>query len=659
MVEIPSGGSKFRYVSRAKGVDPLTVLGVGVLIVVVLYFGREIFMPIALAVLLSFVLAPLVRLLRGLHVPRGLAVALSVVLAFTIVATLAWLMASQVSQLATDLPRYQETMRNKIVSLKGAAGTSGAMERASEVLGRLSQELDRPAPQSSLEVADGPAPVAVVVHEAPRAPLETLTAVVQPLLHPFAVTGIVIIFVVFILLQREDLRNRFIKLMGTGDLQKTTKALDDAAIRLSRLLLMQLGLNSLFGLVIGLGLTVIGVPSAALWGILAGVLRFVPYIGAFIGAAMPLVLAAAVDPGWGMLAKTALLFAVVEPIVGHFIEPMVYGRSTGLSPVAIVVSATFWTWLWGPIGLVLATPMTVCLVVLGRHVKGLGFIEVILGDRPALSPPELFYQRMLAGDSNEVSTVAEEFLKERSLSEYFDNIAIPGLRLAQSDLERGLLEPGRLTRIRDTVEEVVEDLDIYEDVQPSKATRTEDVEAAAAVEAAPDEVELPVLKADDLPEPWRAGTPVVCLASESALDEAAALMLAKLISKHGVPARAETADALTARRLFELSGTRTAVACLCTFGANTAQKRHALRRIRRRLPRAAVILCDFGFGAGPEQPDLAMHTELDETTGNLRGALAAVYRRAQTLIVADATNASGPAAHAPSVTAIRPSAGVV
>jgi len=217
-------------------------------------------------------------------------------------------------------------------------------------------------------------------------------------------------------------------------------------------------LNALFGLVIGIGLWIIGIPNPVLWGILSGVLRFVPYVGAVISAIFPLVLAAAVDPGWTMLLWTAGLFLVVEPLVGQVIEPLVYGHSTGLSPVAVVASATFWTALWGPVGLVLATPLTVCLVVLGRYVEKFKFLEVMLSDRPPLSPPELFYQRMLAGDPDEAVEKAEEFLKERSLLAYYDEVALPGLKLAQNDLLRGALNREQTEKIRGAVRELIDDL---------------------------------------------------------------------------------------------------------------------------------------------------------------------------------------------------------
>jgi hypothetical protein len=247
------------------------------------------------------------------------------------------------------------------------------------------------------------------------------------------------------------LRNRFIKLAGSHDLQKTTAALDDGATRLSRLFLIQLALNTAFGVVIGTGLWIIGIPNPVLWGILAAVLRFVPYIGAVISAVFPLTLAAAVDPGWSMLLWTAALFLVVEPVVGHVIEPLLYGHNTGLSPVAVVASATFWTALWGPVGLVLATPLTICLVVLGRHVERLKFLDVMFGDRAALAPPEMFYQRMLAEDPAEAVDKAEEFLKERPLSTYYDDVALPGLKLAQNDIARATIDRARIEKIRTAV----------------------------------------------------------------------------------------------------------------------------------------------------------------------------------------------------------------
>jgi hypothetical protein len=347
--------------------------------------------------------------------------------------------------------------------------------------------------------------------------------------------------------------------------------------------------NGTFGVVIGAGLWLIGIPSAILWGILAAVLRFVPYIGAAIAAAFPLALAVAVDPSWSMLLWTLALFLVVEPIVGHVIEPMVYGHSTGLSPVALVASATFWTALWGPIGLVLATPLTVCLVVLGRHVERLEFLDIMFGDRPALSPPEMFYQRMLAADPTEAAEKAEEFLKERSLSSYYDEVALKGLQLAQADAERGTLDHERLTRIRDAVSEFADDLSDQDDRPPPKVSSTTDAEATSAVESVAED--LPILNKEGLPPDWQGDYPVLCVAGRSLIDEAAAIMLGQLSTAHGLAARVEAAEALSTANVFRLETTGVAIICLVYMGATgPAHMRYSVRRLRRKIPKAIIIL---------------------------------------------------------------------
>ena len=288
--------------------------------------------------------------------------------------------------------------------------------------------------------------------------LEAIAQLVRPLLTPLATSALVVLFLVFILLQREDLRDRFLRLAGTADLQRTTAALDDAASRLSRFFLAQTLLNTGFGIVIAGGLWVIGVPNAVLWGILAGLMRFVPFIGGFIAAFFPIALAAAVDPGWSMVLATAALFLIAEPLAGHIVEPLLYGQHTGLSPVAIVVAALFWTLLWGPIGLLLATPLTVCLVVLGKHIEALEFIAVALGDEPALKPEEQFYQRLLAGNAIEAAAEAEDQLKEQSLLEFYEAVPMRALGLAQVDAASGKLSLEKQAQLRDGIADVVEDL---------------------------------------------------------------------------------------------------------------------------------------------------------------------------------------------------------
>jgi AI-2E family transporter len=343
--------------------------------------------------------------------------------------------------------------------------------------------------------------------------------------------------------------------------------------------------------VIGTGLWIIGIPSPVLWGILAAVLRFVPYVGAAISAVFPLTLAAAVDPGWAMLLWTAALFLVVEPLVGHVIEPLLYGHSTGLSPVAIITSATFWTALWGPVGLVLATPLTICLVVLGRHVERLKFLEVMFGDRPALSPPELFYQRILAEDPPEAVDKAEEFLKARSLSAYYDEVALPGLKLAQNDIVRGALDRVQSEKIKAAVVEVVDDLVDQDDQKPVSET-VNDAEAAAALETVHDAtLDFPLVKRTDLAPQWQSDKPVLCVAGRGPLDEAAAIMLAQLLEKHGLGARAEGADAVAMSNIFRLDTAGIVMVCLSYLDAGgPARMRYAIRRMRRKLPKAQVLL---------------------------------------------------------------------
>jgi predicted PurR-regulated permease PerM len=584
------------------GAVALAVLAV--IIVTALYLGREIFVPVALAILLSFVLAAPVAVLQRLRVPRAIAVVGVVLFAFAIIFALGSLIATQLNRLAGDLPRYQTTIQSKIASVRGVTGSSSTLERAAGMLQDLGKELDKPkatipadAPNAVLLGPSGSKivqPVPVEVRQPDPSALENLRSLIAPLVSPLATTGIIVIFVIFILLQREDLRNRLIRLAGSRDLQRTTAALDDAAGRLSRLFLNQLLINTGFGVLIGSGLWLIGIPSAVLWGILATVLRFVPYIGSVIAAAFPLALAVAVDPGWSMLVWTAVLFFVVEPVVGQVVEPMVYGRSTGLSPVAVVVSATFWTALWGPIGLILATPLTVCLVVLGRHVERLAFLDVMFGDRPALSPPEIFYQRMLAGDPTEAAEKAEEFLKERSLSSYYDDVALKGLQLAQTDLDRDALDQARLTKIRDTVVEFVADLSDQADHEPTGGQTTDDAEAVAAVEgsaAEPVYDDLPLLLKTDLPLEWQGEQPVLCIAGRTPLDEAAAIMFAQLCGVHGLPARVEGPDALATANIFRLETKGVALVCLSYLdAANAAHIRYAVRRIRRKLPRALIMV---------------------------------------------------------------------
>ena len=399
-------------------------LAVFVVVIGALYFGRDVFVPLALAGLLSFALAPLIAALRRRGLPRTPAVLTVVILAFLSIFVFGFVVAGQVSELGASLPRYEYNIREKVRSLQSSAPGGGFVERAGEVLRDLRKDIEEateaPAEEegtSPLEPeAVEPEPIPVQIRQPDPTPLQLLQTIVGPLIEPLATTGIVIVFVVFMLLQREDLRDRFIRLFGTSDLHRTTQALGDAAERVGRYLLMQLVVNVAVGIPIGIGLWLIGVPNPVLWGMLSIVLRFVPFIGPVIAAAFPLALSVAVDPGWTMLLWTAALFIVLELISGNILEPWLYGASTGLSSIAILAAAIFWTWLWGPVGLLLSTPLTVCLVVLGRHVHQFGFLNVLLGSEPVLEPAESLYQRLLAGDPDEATERAEEYLKTHSIA---------------------------------------------------------------------------------------------------------------------------------------------------------------------------------------------------------------------------------------------------
>jgi predicted PurR-regulated permease PerM len=536
-------------------------LAVAALIIAGLYLGREIFVPLALAVLLSVVLAPFVVWMQSWGIPRTISVLVVVFIGFSIIFSLGGLMVSQASRLAEDLPKYQQTLRDKIESLRGIAGGSGTLDRASKVLTDLKTELqnsESSRPRNAGDPLRQPTdkPITVEVKQPDPGALTTLVAIITPLLSPLTTTGIVIIFVVFMLMQRQDLRNRFVKLAGSQDIQRTTAALDEAGERLSKLFLTQIAFNAAFGLAIGVGLEIIGIPSAPLWGLIAMILRFVPYIGAPISAIIPLILAAAVGSGWEMLLFTAALFGILELLAGQVIEPLVYGHSTGLSPVAIVVSASFWTWLWGPVGLVLATPLTICLVVVGRHVDRLQFLDIMLGDQPALTPPQLVYQRMLAGDPIEAAEQARTFLKEASLEDYHDTIMLNGLKLAASDDRLGNLDDERLDRVLATVTELTNDLDAHDDVAIDvKSDRQESSFRTLST------VEKEMVVA--IPEAWKTPQSILCIPGLGKLDEAAALVLAQLLRRRGYGASAEKADALSMSKFFSLDLSGTSLICIC------------------------------------------------------------------------------------------------
>jgi predicted PurR-regulated permease PerM len=586
------------------------------IVVAALYFTRDILVPIALAVLLSVLLAPLVRLLQRWRLPRWLAVMCTVAGALAIALSLATMVMIEVNQLVGDLPRYQATLATKVHNLRDAVGSAGLLRNASSMLKNLDRELstqeDRPAPaprEALSQDRSKTSPIPVEVHQPDPGASEALVALLKPLAAPFTTTGIVVIFLTFFLFQREDLRDRFIRLAGSGDLERTTAALDDAGRRLGRLFATQLVLNAIFGAVIGLGLTVIGVPSAPLWGLLAMILRFVPYIGAMLAAALPITLAAAVGDGWTMTLWTVALFGVVEPLTGQVVEPLVCGRSAGLSPVAIVVAASFWTWLWGPLGLLLSTPLTLCLVVLARHVDRLQFIDVMLGDQPALTPQQVAYQRMLTGDPMEAIEQARAFLKDGTVADYYEKILLGALRLAQADAELGRLDDTRLENIFKTVSEIVEDLAEHGSGEVSSEEKLRDRALAGG--------KIVALTGGDFAKP------VFCIPGLGRLDDCAVLVVADALKRAGVHAR--VAGATTA-----VEDGEAASICICYLeNVSKARIDYAVRKLSRKAPSARIVICLLNEAEATEHSTSKRDATLLRSLKAIIAAFANAERRSQ------------------------------
>jgi len=620
----------------------LTNMAVATLIIAALFFGRDIFVPVALAILLSFVLAPFVIRLHSWRVPRTASVLIVVALAFSIIFSLGGVMVSQATHLAAKLPGYQQTLSDKIESLRGLMGGSGTLQQASTVLKQLDTQLQHregAAPSGGGgQSADKLAPIPVEVRQPDPGAFTTLVKIIEPLISPLTTTGIVVIFVIFMLMQREDLRNRVVRLAGSGDIQRTTAALDDAGKRLSKLFLTQIAFNAVFGLAIGIGLELIGVPSAPLWGLIAMILRFVPYIGALISAIFPLSLAAAVGSGWEMLILTAALFVVLELLAGQVLEPLIYGHSSGLSPLAIILAASFWTWLWGPVGLVLATPLTVCLVVVGRHVDRLQFLDVMLGDRPPLTPPQLVYQRMLAGDPMEAVEQAHEYLKDASLEDYYDEILLKGLRLAEADRRLGHLDEDRLNRILSTVEELVADLEAHHDTAVTEAVSTDmslSPGAAIAIEQARSQ-------RASIPAPSNLPRAVLCIPGFGNLDAAAALVLAHLLRRRGIGATAEKAGALSMSKIFSLDLADVPLACICYVGQpSTAKIQYAVRTLGKKGHGTRILLAILGTeSAIPTESTTGAPIASGSFTAALEAIQATVGQRIEPPILAKAAAAT-------------------
>ena len=580
--------------AETPGVGGLLSLAVFVVVVAALYFAREVLIPITLAILLSFVLAPIVGLLRRIRVPHVAAVLLAVLVGFGAILAIGGLIGVQIAGLATDIPTYTATIQKKMTTIQGET-----VGRLATLTSRLDKQMGRATtPETATQAEAEPGTQAkaqlVQIQPPPTSALNLAKTVLAPILDPLSTTLIIIIVAVFILMQQEDLRDRLIRLFGSKDLHRTTVALDDAGRRLGKYFLSQLAINATFGLIIGVGLYLIGVPSPALWGVLSALLRFVPYIGPVIAALLPTAVAAAVSPDWTLVLWTLGLYVVSESITGQVVEPLVYGHSTGLSPTAVVIAAIFWTWIWGPIGLVLSTPLTLCLVVLGRHVDRLEFLDVMLGDRPALTPIENFYQRMLADDPDEAEHQAEQMLKDRSLTAYYDEVALKGLQLAANDALRGVLNDDKVHLIRDNVMALIDDLSTHEDKDPHPDEKADAEAASTLAERAVPKPAAPTTapEADGLAPAWRGATPVLCLAGRGPLDEAAAAMLAQLLAKHGLVGRVAAHTEASRSNIASLDATGVAMVCISylEISGNPNHLHYLMRRLRSRMPGVPILV---------------------------------------------------------------------
>lgn len=428
-------------------------------ILAILYFGRGVLVPIALALLLSLLITPLVRALRRLGIGATAAALVAVLALVLSLGSLAAMVTVQLARMAVSLPQYEDTIHDKLATLNAIT-----VERFNEISGQVGRlfgerEAPQPAHVPALRRAASTAPSApipVELHTPPVSGLQVVERVLGTVWVPIETAGIVLVVLVFVLLEHETVRDRFIRVVGGTDVRATTLALNDAGERLSRLFVSQFLVNVGVAVAIWIGLLAIGVPHALLWGALAGALRFVPYVGVWLAALFSALLAAAVEPGWSLALETLAIFVLVDLVTSQLIEPQLYGHTTGLSPLSVVIAAIFWSWLWGPIGLILSTPLTLCLVVAGRHVKALAVLDLLLGDTQALSMPQKLYQRALSGDADEIVGTARAFLKQKSLAAYCDLVLIPAMRLAMLDHDRGLISEEQQMKAREAIVNVIE-----------------------------------------------------------------------------------------------------------------------------------------------------------------------------------------------------------
>jgi predicted PurR-regulated permease PerM len=548
---------------------PLVVLASLAIVLGLLYWAQAVLIPVALAALLTFLLAPVVTALQRRGLSRVPAVVVVVTLASALVAGIGWLMASQIASLVDTFPQYEQNISQKIASLR-TAGENSFIDKLEAIAERITQDI-KAQPRTGEQLAT---PVRVVEEGGPFN-LTQLWSILAPVLEPFASFGLAVVLLIFMLIKREDLRDRLISLVGHGRLTFTTKALDEAGQRISRFLLLQLIINSTFGMAVAVGLFLIGVPYAFLWGFLSGTLRYIPYIGPWVAALSPLTLSLLVFDNWAQPLMVVGLILVLELSSNMIMEPWLYGRGVGVSEAAQLIMIAFWTWLWGPFGLVLAVPLTVCLAVLGRYVPALKFFDTLLGDQPALEAQLGYYQRLLARDQDEAADIAEEHLQAHTLSVTFDELLIPALTYAKRDAASDQLSEDEERYIAAATKDVAEELAVFHRKQGAHA-------AEADVGVSP-------------------VTILGCPAGDES-DEAALALLHELLPVTRCQLVSTTADLLTSEVLALVEEKRPALLCIAALPpGGLAPTRLLCMRLRARFPQLKIVVGRWGLRGNVEK----------------------------------------------------------
>lgn len=563
-----------------------------VVAIAAVYFAKRILIPLALAALLAFLLTPIVRRLESWRLGRMAAVVLVLVVSLTVLTGVGWIVTEQLINVTNQLPNYTAAnIQKRMGSIRGFP--AGIFAKVTGSIGELSENLSSPTSKEirqasraqsararqALPTSTGEGPLQVEVIEPQPTALQTLRAFLGPLLEPLGTALIVVVFAIAMLIKREDLRNRLLRLVARGQLYRATEAFNEATERVSRYLRMQFAVNAAFGALIATGLYFIGLPNALLLGALAGILRFVPYVGPAIGGSLPFLLALGLFESWVKPLLCVSLFLAIELTVAYVIEPWIYGARTGISALAILVAAVFWTVIWGPVGLVLSTPLTLCLFVLGSHVPQLEFLQVLLGDEPVLSPAAHFYQRLLAMDQQESRALVSSFLKERSLIELYDVLMIPALSMAEEDRHKGALDSARETFLIRTISEFVAELAGY------------DAEAASI----DDNSGTAVTRSRSIPSKCR----VICLPAGDEADEISAEMLAQILGQAGYPVLSFPAIDSATMAVHELSGNEEDVVCISAVPPFALLKaRSVSEKVRSRLRRPRIVVGLWNFSGG-------------------------------------------------------------